>query len=104
MTLRACCGHGNARKSVRALAALGLPTEANNQQYHYPCLSDCTIPKLFLSGDHDEFAPVAQLEHIAATAAEPKRLLFLSSADHFFTGLLQPMQQALAGWLKEQLL
>jgi alpha/beta superfamily hydrolase len=103
ITLRACCGRNNTRQPARALVALGLPTMAGGENYHYPCLHDCNIPKLFLSGDHDKFAAAAQLEHVVAQAAEPKRLLFIPSADHFFTGLLQPMQQALAGWLKEQL-
>ncbi len=34
---------------------------------------------------------------------EYKRLLLLPGADHFFTDQLEPMQQALSGWLKEQL-
>jgi alpha/beta superfamily hydrolase len=104
MALRACCSHNNTRKPVRALAALGLPTQANGKDYHYPCLSDCTLPKLFLSGDNDQFAPAAQLAQVVDSAAEPKRLLLIPGADHFFSGLLQPMQQALAGWLKEQLI
>ena len=33
---------------------------------------------------------------MAAAAAEPKRLLLLPGADHFFTGQLAPMQQALS--------
>jgi alpha/beta superfamily hydrolase len=103
MTLRACCNRSNSRKPVRAIAALGLPTHANGKDYHYPCLSDCAVPKLFLSGDHDQFAPGQQLAQIVDSAAEPKRLFFIPGADHFFTGLLQPMQQALAGWVKEQL-
>jgi len=37
------------------------------------------------------------------SAAEPKRLLLIPGADHFFTGELLAMQQALSGWLKEQL-
>jgi len=41
--------------------------------------------------------------NLAGSAAEPKRLLLIPGADHFFTGHLEPMQQALAGWLKEQL-
>jgi alpha/beta superfamily hydrolase len=40
---------------------------------------------------------------VAASAADPKRLLLLPGADHFFTSQLEPMQQALAGWLKEQM-
>ncbi len=68
-----------------------------------PSRGTWTIPKLFLSGDRDEFAPAAQLVEVAASAAEPKRLILLHGADHFFTGQLAPMQRAMAEWLKEQL-
>jgi alpha/beta superfamily hydrolase len=101
MMLRACCGQGD--KAVRALAALGLPTSAVGRHFHYPFLETCTLPKLFLSGDHDQFAPSAQLTQVAASAAEPKRLVLLPGADHFFTGHLAAMQLALSAWLKEQL-
>jgi alpha/beta superfamily hydrolase len=101
MTLAACCGQGHPR--VSALVAIGLPTKTEGREYHYPSLHACTIPKLFLSGDHDQYAPAAELTQMAASAAEPKRLVLLSGADHFFTGHLAPMQQSLAGWLKEQL-
>jgi uncharacterized protein len=103
MALKACCGGQKKRASVRALIALGLPTEAEGRKYTYKFLADCTIPKLFLSGDHDQYAPAAQLAHIVDSATEPKRLLLIPGADHFFTNQLQPMQQALCGWLKERL-
>ena len=47
--------------------------------------------------------PPAQLAQVAASAADPKRLVLLPGADHFFTGHLAAMQSSLAGWLKEQL-
>ena len=105
MAVKACCSQSqiDTTANVRALAALGLPTRTENREYIYPSLHTCTIPKLFLSGDHDQFAPTAQLAHVAASAAEPKRLVLLPGADHFFTGQLEPMQQAFAGWLKEQM-
>jgi len=107
MALKACCGRVQAsdetRRDVAALAALGLPTQNEGRAYRYPCLANCTIPKLFLSGDRDQFAPATQLAQVAGSAAEPKRLVLLPGADHFFAGQLEPMQQALAGWLKEQL-
>jgi alpha/beta superfamily hydrolase len=34
-------------------------------------------------------------------AADPKRLVFISGADHSFTGHLESMQHSLATWLKE---
>ena len=107
MTLEACCGtsYGKPRPlAVRALVALGLPTQAEGRDYRYSSLRNCTVPKLFLSGDHDPFAPADQLAQVAASAADPKQLVLLPGADHFFTGQLAPMQTSLASWLKEQLL
>ena len=103
MSLVACCGTQPAtRAGVHAIAALGLPTQGFGHQYHYPFLADCTLPKLFLSGDRDWFAPRSDLEAIVKSAAEPKHLVFISGADHSFSGHLESMQQSLAGWLKEQ--
>jgi alpha/beta superfamily hydrolase len=101
MALRACCT-GDAPRNVHALIALGLPVEAEGRTYDYSFLHDAFLPKLFLSGDQDRFAPAARLKQIAASAADPKKLALLSGADHFFTGQLEPMQRALSDWLKEQ--
>lgn len=87
---------------VRALALLGLPTHGFNRSYEYPLLSTCTLPKLFLSGDQDQFATKVQLEQAFDSAAGPKSMVFVPDADHFFTGHLDKMQTALAAWLKEQ--
>jgi hypothetical protein len=103
MALAACCGCSQTRPAVRALAALGLPVRAEDRTYTYPFLADCTLPKLFLSGASDQYAPTAELVDVVASAAEPKRLVLLPRADHFFTSQLEPMQTALNGWLKEQL-
>lgn len=103
MALHACCSPECSGHKIRAMAALGLPTHADGRDYEFSFLRTAPFPKLFLSGDHDEFAPAAQLTDIADLAAEPKRLVFIPGADHFFTGQLGPMQQALGSWLKEQL-
>lgn len=100
MTLGACCGGGQLRKDICALALLGLPTAGRD--YRYPQLGACAIPKLFLSGDHDQFAPAGQLQQLVAAAAEPKRLVLVRGADHFFSGRIHAMQEALATWLREQ--
>jgi hypothetical protein len=88
---------------VRALVALGLPARVEGSAYRYSYLSDMTVPKLFVSGDRDQFAPVAQLAQVVANAAEPKRLVLVPGADHFFTDQLEPMQRAITNWLKEQM-
>jgi alpha/beta superfamily hydrolase len=92
MTVAACCGRNQPSASIRALIALGLPTHAEGHDYHYSSLKTCTLPKLFLSGDQDQFAPAQQLAQVVASAA-----------NHFFTGHLDAMQSSLSSWLKEQL-
>jgi len=101
MALRAC---SRLRHDVRALVALGLPANVPGPAYHYSFLRTLALPKLFLSGDRDQFATAAQLTEVVDAAAEPKRLELIRGADHFFTDRLEPMQAALAGWLKEQAL
>jgi hypothetical protein len=110
MAMQACCtlsqSHGAATQGnprVRALIALGLPTQADGPAYRYSVPRGLTIPKLFLSGDCDHVAPAAQLVEVAASVAEQKRLILLHGADHFFTGYLVAMQRAMADWLREQL-
>lgn len=100
MSLAAC----NRQSNVRALAALGLPTHATGREYHYRFLRDCSIPKLFVSGDHDQYAPVEELMKVTRDAAEPKQVVIIPGSDHFFTGHLKPMQDVLPAWLKEQVL
>jgi len=103
MAIAACCGHNQPAANVHALIALGLPMLANGRNYDYRSLQTCNLPKFFLSGDRDQFAPAEQLAQVAASAAIPKRLVLLAGADHFFQGHLAAMQASLAGWLKEQL-
>jgi alpha/beta superfamily hydrolase len=103
MALKACRGANGADSRVKAVVALGLPTEAAGRTYRYSFLESLPLPKLFLSGARDEFARPEQLESIVARAADPKRLILISGADHFFTHQLSAMQQAMAGWLKEHL-
>jgi alpha/beta superfamily hydrolase len=103
MALHACCGSVPPRAHVRAIAALGLPTQVEDRTCSYPFLRTAAVPKLFLSGDHDQFAPLAQLTAVAGSASEPKKLAIIPGADHFFTRQLEPMQKALSCWLKEQL-
>jgi uncharacterized protein len=105
MALHACCGSVGTelRVNVHALAALGLPTRADGLHYEYPFLADCSLPKLFLSGDSDQYAPVPDLHHVISTAAEPRKLVLIPGADHFFTGQLTALQSALSSWLKEDL-
>jgi alpha/beta superfamily hydrolase len=95
--LRAACPDAH----VAGIIALGTPVEAEARAYSYKFLGECRKPKLFLSGDHDEFAPVAALKLVAAGAAEPKKLVLIPNADHFFKGRLELMQKAIVEWVRE---
>jgi alpha/beta superfamily hydrolase len=96
--LHACCGDTR----VQGLAALGLPVEAGGRAYHYAFLSHCTQPKLFLSGDQDQYGPQAAIEAVVEAAAPPAQLVMVPGADHFFVGKLDQMQQALNSWIAER--
>jgi alpha/beta superfamily hydrolase len=100
--LRACCGDAR----VHGLVGLGLPVRAAGRDYTYGFLPACRAPKLFVSGDHDEFSPVGVLESVLATAPDPKRIVWIEAADHFFAGIpssptskLETMQSAIRSWL-----
>ena len=97
MGLKAACGDSR----VRGFAALGLPTHAEGRNYEYPFLPKCAFPKLFLSGDRDQYAPADQLRSVVAEAAEPKLLELIPGADHFFAGHLAAMQAALRKWIED---
>jgi len=84
---------------VVGLIALGLPLSVQERLYTYSYLSTCTKPKLMISGDHDQFAPAANLDEIFKMAAEPKEFVLVEGADHFFEGKLPIMRQAISAWL-----
>ena len=102
--LRACCGDAR----VKGLIGLGLPVQAAGRDYSYAFLPKCIAPKLFLSGDHDEFAPGDLLTKVWASAPEPKRVVLIEGADHFFQGTaaspgakLNRMQAEIRSWLHD---
>ena len=49
-------------------------------------------------GDHDPYGPVAEVEAVVATALEPKQMVWIHDADHFFVGKLDQVQAAIIGW------
>ena len=95
---RVACGD----KDVRGIISLGTPVAAEGRTYNFDFLKDCPKPKLFLSGDHDEFGPHTELERIVAAAAEPKELVFVPG-DHYFAGHLDEMRMTVESWLGELL-
>jgi alpha/beta superfamily hydrolase len=103
--LGACCGDPR----VKGLIGLGVPVRAEGRDYSYGFLPQCTVPKLFISGDHDQYGPRDVMERIFERAPEPKRLVWIAGADHFFQGTadspgakLDLMQQEIRSWLQRE--
>jgi hypothetical protein len=94
--LKACCGD----ERVKGIAALGLPVSAGGREYQYRFLSNCAQPKLFISGTEDEFGPQAEVEAVLAQAMPPAELVMVPQANHFFSGKLELMQDALSSWIE----
>jgi uncharacterized protein len=93
--LRACCGDAR----VKGLIALGTPVHAEGRDYHYGFLGNCSAPKLFVSGDRDQYGPVVQVEATVRLAPQPAELVWIANADHFFAGKLDAMQLAIRNWV-----
>ncbi len=104
--LRACCGDPR----VHGLIGIGLPVRAAGRDYRYTFLPHCgTVPKLFVSGDTDEFSPQGVLESYLVSASEPKRIVWVQGADHFFAGTkhspgskLDQLSAAIRSWLSQE--
>ena len=101
--LRAACPDDR----VQALIAVGtpvVPVAADTEMprtYSLDFLRDCTKPKLFVSGARDQFGPRAKLEGLVASVPEPKKLVLIEAADHFFEGRLRELREAIEGWVRE---
>jgi hypothetical protein len=68
--------------------------------YALDFLHQCTKPKLFVSGARDQFGPRAKLEALVASVPEPKQLVLIEGADHFFEGRLRELREATETWVK----
>lgn len=98
--LRAACPDTR----VQALISLGTPVAPiDNRRYDFDFLAACVKPKLFVSGSRDQFAPKVQLQQMVAAVPEPKKLVFIEAADHFFEGRLRELRETIESWVKETL-
>src|SRR5208283_5016156 len=101
--LRAACPDAR----VRAVIGVGTPVApvaADTEEprvYTLDFLRDCAKPKLFVSGARDQFGPRSKLEVLVASVPEPKKLVMIEGADHFFEGRLRELRQAIELWTRE---
>jgi len=96
--LRVAC----ADTRVKAVIGLGIPlVPADEQVYDIEFLKTCDKPKLLVSGARDQFGPRKLLETLNAALPEPKKLMIIEGADHFFAGRLKELRQAIESWVGE---
>ncbi|MGA9392454.1 MAG: alpha/beta fold hydrolase [Candidatus Sulfotelmatobacter sp.] len=96
---------GSSDSRVKALIGVGTPVAPVGDReaprvYSFDFLRDCVKPKLFVSGARDQFGPRARLEELVASVPEPKKLVVIEGADHFFEGRLRELRDAIEGWVK----
>ena len=96
--LQAACSN----QRVDSVIGLGLPVvPADERAYDFAFLRHCTKPKLFVSGARDQFGPRIQLEQLLKSVSEPKRLVLIEGADHFFEGRLKEVRETVEQWVRE---
>ena len=104
--LRAACADSRVRAVIGVGTPVG-PVAADSEvprTYSFDFLQDCMKPKLFVSGARDQFAPRAKLEALVASASEPKKLVMIEGADHFFEGRLRELRDAIETWVRERVI
>ncbi len=83
----------------RALFAMGFPLAMMTETSF---LRARRVPRLFVQGEHDSFGSGERLEELVGGVPEPRRLVVVAEADHFFAGKLDELQQAVAAWAGER--
>jgi uncharacterized protein len=92
---------------VRGVIGVGVPVvpvaaeKEDLRVYSFEFLHNCSQPKLFVSGARDQFGPRSKLEALAASVPEPKKLVIIEGADHFFEGRLRELRDAIEAWVRE---
>ncbi len=89
IVLRMGCGGAGARRVIAA----GFPTIFKDRSY----LENCTVPRIFVQSTHDQYGPVSEIEPIVNALPDPKRLILVEAADHFFAGGLEQLENVIAG-------
>jgi hypothetical protein len=83
---------------VGELIGLGLPVDNSRLDY----LAHCAKPKLLVQGGNDQFGSRENVEALFATLPEPKKLVIVEGADHFFAGQIDKVARAINEWLDER--
>jgi uncharacterized protein len=100
---RAACADSRVQAVIGAGTPVA-PVAADTEEprvYTYEFLQECRKPKLLISGARDQFGPRAKLEALVNSIPEPKKLVVIEGADHFFEGRLRELRESIEAWVRE---
>jgi alpha/beta superfamily hydrolase len=80
---------------VRACFLLGFPVVRFAE---LAFLTAIRVPRLFVQGDQDVFGSGEAIRAVVEPLTEPRSLVVVPGADHFFTGKLEAVHEAVATW------
>jgi len=80
---------GSRAGGAEFLLAAGFATRMGPVEF----LAECAVPKIFIHSTHDEFGPRPDWERMYLKVAEPKQLIWIEAADHFFAGALPELEE-----------
>ncbi len=82
----------------RAVFALGLPVKLDAMVGRVSSVAHRRVPRLFVQGENDRFGGELEIRDVVASFPEPKELIVVPAADHFFTDRLDAVQAAVESW------
>jgi hypothetical protein len=88
---------GAADPRVHKLIGVALPVGFGDPSF----LLNVTKPKLLISGDRDNYSPIPALQSLFAKLPDPKVLVTVPGADHFFWGQEEEVAKAAVEFLKK---
>jgi alpha/beta superfamily hydrolase len=93
---------GCADARVTELVGLGAPVGDSDFGY----LAKCDKPRLMIQGEHDQFGSPEKVKELVrsfpAKMQKETRVIVVPDGDHFFTGHLAKVDEALTAWLVER--
>jgi len=91
--LKLGCQLSGETPDASTLIAVGFPANMADGS----SLGHCPTPRIFIVSTHDEFSAVPAMQSYFDALPEPKRLIWVEAADHFFTGALDQLEEAVYG-------
>ncbi len=87
--------HAMSDSRIAAWAAVSPPVS----MFDFSYLEDVKVPKFFVAGDRDDFLNLDDLKKLVEKVDDPKELVVIPGADHFYGGYEAQMGSLVGGFL-----